>query len=92
MDLTWLYWTLALKKAPYFYFACIPIAFWFVLIFDGLEVVDVVRSPDSFGPTAIISILNLLLIAIFSRAIFSYRVELRKLKSRATIDVTEEEK
>ena len=71
---------------------CIPIAFWFVLIFDGLEVVDVVRSPDSFGPSAIISILNLLLIAVFSRAIFSYRVELRKLKSRATIDVTEEEK
>ncbi|MBI92714.1 MAG: hypothetical protein CME05_05805 [Gemmatimonadaceae bacterium] len=88
----WLYWTLAIKKAPSFYFACIPITFWFVLIFDGLEVVDVVRSPDSFGPTAIMSILNLLLIAIFSRAIFSYRVELRKLKSRATIDITEVEK
>ena len=92
LNLMWLYWTLAIKKAPSFYFVCIPIAFWFVLIFDGLEVVDVVRSPDSFGPTAIISILNLLLIAVFSRAIFSYRVELRKLKSHATIDITEAEK
>ena len=92
LNLTWLYWTLALKKAPSFYFACIPIAFWFVLIFDGLDVVSVFSSPDSFGPTAITSVLNLLLIAIFSRVIFSYRNQLRELKSRATIDITEVEK
>ena len=88
----WLYWTLAIKKAPSFYFACIPITFWFVLIFDGLDVVSVFSSPDSFGPTAITSVLNLLLIAIFSRAIFIYRKQLRELKSRATIDITEAEK
>jgi len=92
LDLTWLYWTLALKKAPSFYFACIPIAFWFVLIFDGLDVVSVFSSPDSFEPTAITSVVNLLLIAIFSRAIFIYRKQLRELKSRATIDITEAEK
>jgi hypothetical protein len=77
-SLLFIYWSIFWKRAPSFYFWLIPVSFWIVLIFDGLNVISIAFDSQIFWELKVTSFINLIVIAIFAKTIFKYRQILKK--------------
>jgi len=68
-----LYWSIDIKRATSFYYRFIIWSFWYVLIFNGSHALITIFRYPRIEISIVGSLVNLVLVCFFVRAIFRYR-------------------
>ncbi len=85
INLTIVYWSLIIKKAPEFFFRMIPALFWLTLIFEGFSIISSVNSGKLVSLGVLFGGLKILLLIAICKSFFKYRKTTPSIKDNATV-------